>query len=272
LIASVTPTDAYDKDGNVIVHRPENVVGAYVVHMSNPAINYEGGKLYRTGQMGIIYRPKITDAQGSWTWEVLNIDKDKGLLTITIPQDFLDKAVYPISSKGTQFGWTTIGASTNSESSDYMIGARYQLTQAASNITQMAVYTSNNTTHMKAAFYADSSNVPNTLVSGNTTGVSTLTNDWTTVTFNTGKESAAYYWLIFDFDVSSLIIHYTSNASYQEDYRQVNYVSVWPASYGTPDGNNPNFEVSEYATYSVSTYSPIILKKNVILEKSIIFR
>jgi hypothetical protein len=109
LIASVTETDAFDNDGNSVNHRPENVVGSYVVCASENKINYVGGKEYKCGQVGVIYRPKVTDAEGKWVWEELKIEN--GLLTITIPQEFLDKAVYPLSSKGVNFGYETKGPS-----------------------------------------------------------------------------------------------------------------------------------------------------------------
>lgn len=93
--------------------RPENVVGSYAVYHESKAGNYEalGGKNYKAGKFGMIYRPKITDAEGNWAWESQVIDVENGKITITIPQDFLDNAVYPISSKGTKFGWSTLGQS-----------------------------------------------------------------------------------------------------------------------------------------------------------------
>jgi hypothetical protein len=108
-IVTATETQGFDKDGNVVVERPENVVGSYAVYASENKINYINGKEYKVGKVGHIYRPKITDATGKWAWEELNIKN--GILTITIPQDFLNKAVYPISSKGVNFGYTDFGDS-----------------------------------------------------------------------------------------------------------------------------------------------------------------
>lgn len=86
--------------------RPENVIGSYAVyHTSKKNNKYKAGKAFH------IFRPKIIDANGDWTWAELNIDVNKKELTVTIPQDFLDTKVYPILVDPT-VGYTTSGAST----------------------------------------------------------------------------------------------------------------------------------------------------------------
>jgi len=111
-VVKCTATDCYDKDGNVIIHRPENVVGSYAVYHESKSGDYSKmkGKNYRAGKAFHIYRPKITDANGNWTWGKLNIDEKKGILTIEIDQNFLNKAVYPVKVDPT-FGYDTLGSS-----------------------------------------------------------------------------------------------------------------------------------------------------------------
>lgn len=88
---------------------PANVGGSYAIYASENKINYTGGKEYKIGKVGHIYRPKIEDANGDWVWGELNIKN--GILSVTIPQDFLDKAVYPVKhAAGLTFGYTSIGA------------------------------------------------------------------------------------------------------------------------------------------------------------------
>jgi hypothetical protein len=87
--------------------RPENVVGSYAVYHESKT----RGK-YRTGKAFHIYRPKIYDAEGNEIWGELNIDEKAGTLTITIDQDWLDKAAYPVTVDPT-FGYTTAGGSKN---------------------------------------------------------------------------------------------------------------------------------------------------------------
>lgn len=106
-IVKITETDVIDIDGRTVYHRPENVVGSYAIYSATPKKNYTNGKEYKTGKIGHLYRPKITDAKGNEVWGTLNIEK--GILTITIPQDFLDKAVYPVTVDP-DLGYTSVGA------------------------------------------------------------------------------------------------------------------------------------------------------------------
>lgn len=88
--------------------RPDNIVGSYVIYCTESKTNWSGGKLYKTGKVGHIFRPKIIDNTGNWTWGELNITG--GILSVTIPQDFLDKAVYPVRhAAGLTFGYTSVG-------------------------------------------------------------------------------------------------------------------------------------------------------------------
>jgi len=83
--------------------RPENVIGSYAVYHSSKRDNK-----YKTGKAFHIYRPKIIDDVGNEIWGKLNVDEDNGKLTVTIPQSFLDSAVYPVSVDPT-FGFDSIG-------------------------------------------------------------------------------------------------------------------------------------------------------------------
>jgi hypothetical protein len=91
-------------------HRPENVVGSYAVYAKTPKTNYVGGKEYKCGKVGHIYRPKIHDSAGAEVWGELDIKNQ--ILSVTIPQDFLDKAVYPVVVDPT-FGYTTAGGTSS---------------------------------------------------------------------------------------------------------------------------------------------------------------
>ncbi|NOQ68475.1 hypothetical protein GQ568_03475, partial [Patescibacteria group bacterium] len=117
--------------------RPENVIGSYAVYHESKAGDYSkmGLKNYRAGKAFHIYRPKITDAVGNWVWEEMNIDVETGIITITIPQEFLDNAVYPVSSKGLTFGYETAGVTSyplSRDVGDYDVFERYGYTEQAS--------------------------------------------------------------------------------------------------------------------------------------------
>lgn len=92
--------------------RPDNVVGSYAV-ICNKSGHYKDvdGKTivnYRAGNLMHIYRPLCIDAKGNKEWADLLIEK--GTLTITIPQKYLDTAKYPVTLDP-NFGYDTAGAS-----------------------------------------------------------------------------------------------------------------------------------------------------------------
>lgn len=94
--------------------RPDNVVGSYAVYHATRGNMHKGkatAEKYKCGIAFHIYRPLITDAEGKWVWGDLFLDEQAGTLTTTIPQEFLDSAVYPISTGTTNFGYETAGGS-----------------------------------------------------------------------------------------------------------------------------------------------------------------
>ncbi len=87
--------------------RPENVIGSYAVYYRNHKDHIEGQTNYATGKAFHIYRPQIIDAKGKTTWGELSYEDD--ILSVTVPQKFLDTAAYPVTVDPT-FGYTTLGA------------------------------------------------------------------------------------------------------------------------------------------------------------------
>lgn len=95
-------------------NRPDNVINSYAVyHATKGGMNDSAGMEYKIGKAFHIYGIKATDAKGKETWCDQDIDTEKKLHTITIPQKFLDEAVYPVVVDPT-FGYTTNGASGSS--------------------------------------------------------------------------------------------------------------------------------------------------------------
>ena len=106
--------------------RPENVIGSYAVYHESKQGDYSqmGLKNYRAGIAFHIYRPKIIDSAGIEIWGELNITDN--LLTVTIPQEFLDNAVYPVRhAAGLTFGYETLGSSGKVIAQDDFIGMHY---------------------------------------------------------------------------------------------------------------------------------------------------
>lgn len=89
------------------MERPDNVIGSYAVYSKSKRDHLQGATNYGTGKLFHIYRPKAIDAVGNEVWAIL--DYQKGNLSVTVPQAFLDTAVYPVTVDPT-FGYTSIGA------------------------------------------------------------------------------------------------------------------------------------------------------------------
>lgn len=127
--------------------RPENVVGSYAVYHSTNRNNhnYQNNiqKNYMTGKFCHIYRPQATDASGSSVWCDLDIDTDAGTMKVTVPQTFLDSAIYPVRIDP-EFGTSTIGGSV------YYMGASDQYKLRMSPLT--AKYISNGTLESISAY------------------------------------------------------------------------------------------------------------------------
>lgn len=96
--------------------RPINVVGSYAVYHKtqvNNKVDKDGnpvGNQYKSGKAFHIYRPEAIDKNGNKIWCLLNINEEDNLLTIEVPQEFLDKATYPVIVDPT-FGNTGSGGS-----------------------------------------------------------------------------------------------------------------------------------------------------------------
>lgn len=110
--------------------RPENVVGSYAVYHKTKANHRVGDTNYATGKAFHIYRPKAIDADGNEAWAELNyvdyFNHEYGVLTVTVPQEFLEKATYPVRVDPT-FGYTAAGASRGCFSSTVACGTSFIL-------------------------------------------------------------------------------------------------------------------------------------------------
>jgi len=90
-----------DTDGDGVPDVFTSVVGSFAVYHETQAKLWktrEEAEKYKTGKAFHIYRPKVSDAEGKEIWgELLNIDEEEGVLTVTIDPDWLDNAVYPVT-------------------------------------------------------------------------------------------------------------------------------------------------------------------------------
>jgi len=93
--------------------RPINVEGSYSVYHKTKRDHLPKGINYRVGKAFQIYRPRIVDFKGNFTWGSIEIDKVNQKMMLTIPQGFINNATYPILVDPT-FGDSGIGSSTGS--------------------------------------------------------------------------------------------------------------------------------------------------------------
>ena len=120
--------------------RPDNVIGSYAVYHQTKGNHRVGSTNYATGKAFHIYRPKVIDTLGKEEW--VTLDYKNGVLSIIVPQAFLDTAIYPVKIDPT-FGLTTNGATFNNIATN--AGADFS-TRAGNQITPSEAGTLNSIT------------------------------------------------------------------------------------------------------------------------------
>lgn len=245
----VSETQVKDLDGNVLVERPENVVGSYAVYHQTKGGMVDGnGKDYKTGKAFHIFRPHIIDANGAETWGILKIEN--GIYSVEIPQEFLDKAVYPIKSNDT-FGYTSAGPSTVAGMYTYINGSLYS--GAAGTGVNMGVFAKSSlgsfSANFQMAVYIHST--LNLLTNGTTnTESKSFTGSVTEYTINFSSSptfTATDYILMGTADTNGVGAAYDTGATNQQHYQSVAWASRWP---NPMVPSHYTGKLSIYATYT----------------------
>lgn len=238
-MASSTCT-ATDCGGN---HRPENVVGSYAVYHKTAKDYKVGGTNYGTGKAYHIYRPKVFDAKNNETWASLGY-KD-GVLSVTVPQKFLDSATYPVRVDPT-FGYTTAGGSSFTCFSGNIYVYLAALSEAGS-VSSMSTYVDNGgATLFQTGIYDNAS--PSNL-KGSSAAVSLPASPaWTDSTVS-AELTAASYNLGWNCNTGNATGYYDWNAAASMRYVASAY-GTWPATVATWSSYGTN-RMSIYATYTV---------------------
>jgi hypothetical protein len=158
------------------------------------------------------------------------------------------------------FGVTTINASTDSNDSNTMNGAKYVAPETGT-ITSMSVYVGtiaaapNN--QYQLAIYADSAGAPGALIAKSATGTLTA-NSWNTIAVSTPVTANTNYWLMYNTNGNSASVNdlkYASGASNQAAYKSQAF-GTWPTTFGAATFENAQF--SMYATYTTDTTAPTV--------------
>ena len=231
--------------------RPENVIGSYAVYHESKQGDYSqmGLKNYRAGKAFHIYRPKIIDSAGTEVWGELNITDN--LLTVEIPQEFLNNAVYPVRhAAGLTFGVDpeSPGGSYTTWGSGRPIGRKATSPSDAESaeIDSITQYISGNSENLKGVMVASDKTIMSNGIS--VPSLMSTSADWYTVSYNTKpviSASAIYY-----------IMHTTLDGSYQFYYDTLSNAGFWDLSnnYDNPtdptDGTTLNYGYSIYCTYT----------------------
>jgi len=236
--------------------RPENVEGSYAVYAKTPKINWTGGKEYKVGKVGHIYRPKIIDAEGKEVWGELHIENK--VLTVTIPQDFLDSAVYPIRhAAGLTFGYTGAGGSSNVWSTNILPAFAHATGAAGTGVSMsISIDGTHSTINTQMCLYnADLNKVTNGVTNEN---VSTPTaKHWETQNFTSAPTlTAQTYHLAFWTDsvgplTNWIDMYFDDDASYTVWQDTSSTYKTWPDPI-EKDTTDSGHRLSFYATYTAS--------------------
>lgn len=239
--------------------RPENVIGSYAVYTSEEKINYVGGKEYKAGKVGHIYRPKISDSDGNETWGELSITGET--LSVTIPQDFIDNAVYPIKhAAGLTFGYTTQGSSETAAGSNRACFSKNAPSFGGS-INSIYICVRNEGGVDREFKSLVCLNSDGTIVSNGISPTGTIAGsaakDFYSVNYSSKPTiSASTNYLLGYVQSSSLITYYDTGSAGDGGYQDNSYSS--PTDLSLPLSNN-NRKHSIYADYTAQTFTPQII-------------
>src|SRR3990167_2186082 len=238
--------------------RPENVIGSYAVYHKTKANHRVGDTNYATGKAYHIYRPKAIDANGAEEWAELNYEN--GILSVTVPQKFLDDAVYPVRVDPT-FGHTTIGGSKISAAGTIRKG-RFSISEDGNGVsitTFLNVTVSNK--NFKGNIYTDetgATDVQTALLSNGATEeklITTGASQEITFNFNSSPSfsNGVFYRLSIWSDLgggTGIGEVYYDSFSGENIYTDSQIYGTWPDP--SADTHNANFRLAIYATYTAS--------------------
>lgn len=244
--AALTPEEIADG-----ASRPENVVGSYAVYAKTPKTNYVGQKEYKTGKVGHIYRPRIEDANGTKVWGDLHIEN--GILSVTIPQEFLDKAVYPVRhAAGLTFGYTSIGASNGTSFANDAVGSLFTSPSDIGAIDSVTIRASDSfgSAGSKPVIVLHSS--LNIVTNGVAPAITTIgATNWYTSNYSSKPtlSTSTEYLLMAVFEFDDTIFYYDSGAADQGHTDTSNSYAT-PANLGTATHSTRQYSI--YATYTAA--------------------
>lgn len=236
-------------------NRPENIVGSYACY------GIKKDNKYQTGKVLHIYRPFITDSNGSSEWCDLNIEKN--ILNVSCSEKFLADAVYPVIIDPT-FGYTTLGATTSQGPSNDWIIRRIGNPGEAGTATSISwgvqVTSSTPAVLWKGALYDASDNLLTPVTAEGS--ITNTTKHWATANFTNGPSvSNANFRIsaIQDYNADNLLRYaYDSGGVLGDSDRFITAGSITYDTFNNPypaHTDSANL-YSVYATYTTGGSPP----------------
>lgn len=243
--------------------RPSEIVGSYSVYHKTARNHILGQENYKTGKVMQILRPQVWSLSDENNKQWANLSYDNKQLCVTAPQEFLDKAEYPVRIDPT-FGYTSIGASSVGFDNSTR-GMDFALSEAGT-VTSVSAYIG--TAAMEAGDAADIGMAiysTTEVLQGNSTPL-TYTgaegSGWKTGSVSASLTSTNWYVLATGTDEPvGDIPQFHYDLTDDLDLVVSGYVgTAWPDPYSTlPTPPVDNITYSVYATYTVAgTSTPTV--------------
>lgn len=234
--------------------RPDDIVGSYAVYHKTRKGDFKD-KQYKTGKAFHIYRPYVVDYNGIKEWCSINISEELGILTISIPQTYLDNAAYPIIIDPT-FGYTTIGGTYTSSASDNVYVSEFSLGESG-DITKITKYggTNTGTQNHVAAIYTNSAGTPVTRQGDGTVTSLGTTLQWNDLPYPSAVSLAAGTYHLGFSNQTNTAYQYDVAGAYDRDSNMYPAPASWVATSGSGART-----ISVYATYTVASVNSNFLQ------------
>lgn len=237
--------------GEILNYRPMDVVGSYSVYHSSKCGHVMGNKNYMAGKAFQWLKPLIYDSAGASCWGTLEVDTIHSIRTVTIPQQFIDDAVYPITIDDA-FGYTSAGSSYYQPAADTAITWINGYAGSEGTGVSMSVYAEKPTGpnpegNVQLAVYDTDS--PANLVTNAYTPSIYIDNaaQWWTSNFATAPTFEAIdYCMVYNNDNGKPRLYYDSGNPDEHSVSQS--FNTWPSTLSFSDSGN-DYKHSIYCTY-----------------------
>ncbi len=199
-------------------------------------------------------RPFARDADGAWTWADLTLAG--AVLTVTVPQAFLDAARYPVTVDPT-FGYTSIGGSSQTGSPNYVVVYGPWQAATAGNAASVSMYGHvNGGGNLTLGFYSGAD--PYALQGDSAGAAASSTQAWNTQNLDSPVAiAAATNYKPASNATGTFSIRYDTHASLNGAYKSSAY------SHGTlpanPSGFTVGWTLKQFSIYV--TYTPAAAAK-----------